>query len=108
MMKKIRLTESDLNNIIKESVKRTLMEMDDNGDESYREKTFLDDLYNIQSIIKNAIQEAENGTNGDSLNRIYGYCQEFIDDYYKVFIRGDYKLPGYDEIMDSLNNLKIR
>lgn len=64
---RIRLTESQLHNVIKESVKRVLNEWEDPND-GVDVPTKFDDLYNIKQYIDKAINALEHG-NKESYNR---------------------------------------
>lgn len=64
---KIRLTESGLHNVIKESVKRILNEWEDPND-GVEVPTEFDDLYNIKRYIDNAIYALEHSYK-ESYNR---------------------------------------
>jgi hypothetical protein len=90
MNRKVLINEKQLHNIVKRTVNNVLKEWDDVNDESYREKTFIDDLYNIRAYIDAAIEDAEKGKytqeNGSWwLKRLYDNCKSFIINYDKVF-----------------------
>lgn len=69
-----------LNDIIKESIKKTLKEFEDYGEEN-RDINFLDELYNIKTFINQAIHETEKRKFGSNLAQTYIHCKKFIDLY---------------------------
>lgn len=81
-MKKINLTESQLHNVIKESVKSLLREWDDLNDDSYYSKSYIDDIHNINVYVGKALEAIDDGELvGGYVDSLYKYCQDFVEDY---------------------------
>ena len=92
-----------LNEIIKESIRKTLREFEDYGEEN-RDINFLDELYNIKAFINQAIQETEKGKFGSNLAQTYIHCKKFID-LYNELSKNSYKLSeSTDKVLNEIGD----